>query len=769
MSPPLATRAADGGGDARFAAGGAEAPRALKRRDRLFRVLAFIVAIAAVVSGIATVISMSRAYQPDPDVDTIRYLLAIDVALMVILGGLVGMRLARLWAERQRGLAGSGLLIRMVVMFALVAVTPGLLVALLAGAFLKFGFVELFAERVRTAVNASDAVAKAYLVEHRNSIRAEAFAMADDLNRDAAQLLTDRRLFDHRLSLQANLRSIPEAIVIDSQGQVLAKTPLSLSLILDLDLVPRQAIEKANRGEVALLTKDSENRVRALVKLNRFVDAYLIVGRFIDLEVLENIERTAAAVAYYNSVEASGEWFRVTFILIFVVVAMLLLLAAVWTGLTLASQISRPIADLIDAADGVRKGDLSVRVDPAEGVAEIKSLSRSFNRMTDQLETQRSSLIEANRQLDERRRFTEMVLSGVSAGVIGLDAGGLIHLPNRSASLLLGTDLDSVVGSHLQDVAPEMAELFAKVRNQPDRSWEAEIEIFRDMRKVTLITRIAAERVQGEVVGYIVTFDDISALVSAQRTAAWADVARRIAHEIKNPLTPIQLAAERLQRKYGRDLGPEAAETFANCTNTIARRVEDIRRMVDEFSSFARMPRPEIRAENLNDLVRQAVFLERTRSPKIKIHTDLPAEPTLLACDARQISQVFTNVLKNASEAIVERGGGEAPEDGEIRVQMISEEDPCSLLRTIRIVFEDNGCGLPVEQRERLTEPYVTTRSKGTGLGLAIVRKIMEDHGAELTLEDQERGGARIGLTFHVATSAADDDAMAGEADTATG
>ncbi len=725
------------------------------KRAGVYRILAFALTAAAVASGIATAVALSDSGTGGTSIETIRILFLLDLAFVLVLGALVTVRLMRLWAERRRGLAGSGLLVRMVVIFSLVAVTPAVLVAAFSVLFGGIGLQTWFSDQVRTAVLASNAVAQSYLKEHRQGIVAEAFAMANDLNRDAAELMSDPRLFSHRLSLQANLRSLPEALVFDSNGRVLARTPLSLSLELDLGLISGRDIDLADRGLVAMLATESEDRARALVRLAGFPDAYLVIGRFVDVDVLSHIEQTAQAVSIYKGLEERREGLLWMFVAIFAVMTLLLLLAAVWTGLTLSGQISKPVSDLIIAADRIRKGDLGVRVDTSHTVEELDTLGRAFNRMTGQLETQRHSLVVANRQLDERRQFTEAVLSGVSAGVIGLDRDGRINLPNRSASELLGTELEERIGAPLRDIAPEMGKLVDTARVSPDRTWESEIVIVRDGRPATFFVRIVAERLRNQVVGFVATFDDITPLVAAQRTAAWADVARRVAHEIKNPLTPIQLAAERLNRKYAGQIESER-DTFKACVDTIVRRVEDIRRMVDEFSSFARMPRPDPKMENLSELLRQAVFLERTRSPRIRFELDLPRSEVKLRCDGRQIAQALTNLLKNAAEAISERGtdDDDSPVDGVIRAVLNQDRDPQGADR-IRLVIEDDGPGLPDSLRDRLTEPYVTSRAGGTGLGLAIVRKIVEDHGAELIIENREKGGARVSIVFHGGDGAA--------------
>jgi two-component system nitrogen regulation sensor histidine kinase NtrY len=394
------------------------------------------------------------------------------------------------------------------------------------------------------------------------------------------------------------------------------------------------------------------------------------------------------------------------------------------------------VSELIAGVDKVREGDWSARVRDLPPGDEIGSLSRAFNRMTDQLADQRRELVQTNRQLDERRQFTETVLSGVSAGVIGLDRKVRIDLPNRSAARLLGIDMAGMIGKPLSEVFPEVAALFREAKRRGTWPAESQIKIERDGVVRTLLVAIAVERLKGRVIGYVVTFDDVSELLDAQWKGAWADVARRIAHEIRNPLTPIQLSAERLKRKYMDEITSDR-ETFEICTDTIIRRVDDIGRMIEEFSNFARMPAPVLRLENLSELVRQAMFLQRNANPHIEFVAVMPEEPVFANCDGRQLAQVVTNLLQNATEAL-ERGRGAG--NGEARVIMrLANTGDATIIE-----IEDNGPGLPEEGRDKLTEPYVTSHRTGTGLGLAIVRKIMEDHGGALVLGDAEGGGARI-------------------------
>jgi two-component system nitrogen regulation sensor histidine kinase NtrY len=722
--------------------------RLLWRRLGLSRKLVYALVAMAVASGLATVATMTGWQEtPDPNPQVVLALLYSDAVLLLLLGVVVARRLVSIWAERRRGQAGSGLHTRLVLMFGLVAAAPAILVAVFSVVFLNFGIQTWFSDKIKTALEASHAVGISYLHEHQQNIRADVLATANDLNNEAAALMRNPRQFNAYLSRQADIRGFQEALVISGNGRILARSIFSLSL--EFDLMPEKAMQEATKGRIVVLSIE-EDRVRAIVKLDRFVDAYFLAGRFVDPQVLEYIEKTAGAVAKYQSLEKNQEGIQITFVMIFGIVALLLLMVAVWVGLTLAEQMSGPISRLISASERVSKGELGARVEETTGTDEISSLGRAFNRMTSQLQTQQQGLMEANRKLDERMRFTETVLSGVSAGVIGLDNKGRIHLPNRSASELLNFNFENVIGEPLATVIPEFNELLKKSIKRPDKFFSDEIMIERNGHTVTLLVNMAGEKLGAETLGYVVTFDDVTELLSAQRKAAWADVARRIAHEIKNPLTPIQLSAERLKRKYLKQIKTDQ-ETFSNCTDTIIRQVEEIGRMVDEFSSFARMPQATLREENLSDICRQAVSLERHRHPEIDYQLIVPESAVNLRCDSRQIGQALTNLLKNAAESVSARFKiqEEGSESGEIRCS-ITQEGSKNNEGTLAIMIDDNGLGLPKSERERLTEPYVTSRDGGTGLGLAIVKKIMEDHSGEILLSDNQEGGARITLLFHL-------------------
>jgi len=719
------------------------------RRIGLARKLALALAIAAVVSGIATYGAVTRTSSPfGPDPGTVASLLLVDLVFLLLLGALVSSRLVRLWIDRRQGSAGSRLHTRLVALFSVVAVAPAIVVGIFSVLFFDLGVQAWFGERVRTALEASTAVADAYTEEYHKGMRVNVLAMARDINEQAPRLIGSPAGLRKLINLESQLRALPEAIILDGSGRIRARSEEALSI--GFEPIASSSFERAANGEIVILTHADGDKVRALIRLDAFSNHFLYVGRYVDPRVIGHVDRTREAVAEYQRLESERSGIQITQALIFLVVSLLLLLAAIWFALSFASRLAGPISSLVNAAEKVRDGDLSVRVPEGPTGDEIGMLSRAFNRMTDQLDGQRRELMQANEQLDSRRRFTETVLSGVSAGVIGLDAEGRIDLPSRSAVALLETTAEDMTGQTLQSVVPEMAALMTEARSRPSRRADGQITVVRKGRPHILLVRIAVERAGTETQGFVVTFDDITELVAAQRTSAWADIARRIAHEIKNPLTPIQLSAERLKRKYLDEIKTDP-DVFVQCTDTIVRQVGDIGRMVDEFSAFARMPSPTFQRENLLDLGQQAVFMQQVAHSEINYDSNFPKDGIFVRCDRRQVAQALTNLLQNAADALTES----AVKDGTISIQ-IFEDDGQAVVEVL-----DNGPGLPDADRHRLTEPYVTNRPRGTGLGLAIVRKVMEDHGGRLILDDGPEGGACVRLVFDrsaVSDSASDDD-----------
>jgi two-component system, NtrC family, nitrogen regulation sensor histidine kinase NtrY len=707
----------------------------------LGRAVTLLLAALAFAVGLATFVFLARGApfgtQPGFGVGLVLANLSAVLLLVAVLAG----RITRVWVERRRGSAGSRLHVRLVLLFGGVAVAPAILVACFAVAFFHFGIQAWFNNPVRRAVTESLQVSHGYLEEHRDNIRAVALEMANDLTRAGQFLIADPQVFAEILATQTTLRGLTEAVIYDPlTRQVLAATGIFAGIGVE---PPSQSLtSQAQSGDVVVLAAGDGTRVQAVVRLDSTPPLMLMIGRPVDPGILDHMARTEEAVAEYQRLDNNRSWLQVAFAWIFALLALLVLLAAVAIGLVLANQIARPIARLILAAERVRSGDLAVRVTEAPTGDELAGLSRAFNRMTGQLAAQRAELMEAYGQIDERRRFTETVLSGVSAGVIGLDASGRIELPNRAADELLGFDLLSAIGRELADVVPEFADLLHEAAASPERARTAELQIGPPTQRRTLLVRIGADLSGGRTDGFVVTFDDITELQSAQRKAAWADVARRIAHEIKNPLTPIQLAAERLKRRFAREISSDP-DTFTQCADTIIRHVGDIGRMVDEFSSFARMPQPIIKPEDVGRIAREVLVLQKTARPGIAWRSEIPDRGPIAPCDRRLLSQALTNLLQNAADAVAMRDAA-----GVIGVSVQARDDEVS------IVVTDDGVGLPQEDRLRLTEPYVTHKPKGTGLGLAIVKKIMEDHGGRLTLDDRPDGpGAVASLVLPVKVS----------------
>lgn len=705
-------------------------------RIRIGRRALMALVVVASLAGLATFLTLTGRTDFGIGNNALETLIIVDIVLVLALVAAVVQGIVRLWVQRRAGLAAARLHVRLVGLFSVVAVAPAILVLVLSAVFFNVVVQNWFSDRVRVAVESSVRVSDAYLREHEQIIRSDVLAMAQELTAVWPQAAPDMQRIRQSVEDLAQRHGVHGALLLDPFGRIISQAGFTSSLTFDLP--PPWAYGEASAGAAVVLTTENRDRVRALIGIDVRPQVYLYVGRFIDPSVLELREVTQRAASDYAQAEAARADLQLQLAATFTLVTLLLLIIAVVVGLGFANRLTRPIASLVHAAEMVRSGNLGVRIEEAaRSDDEIGMLTRSFNRMTRQLDEQRRELTEANRQLEDRRRFTEAVLGGVSAGVIGLDRQGRVSLPNRSATALLQIGLEHFVGRPLAESVPEFADLIARAIGDPDRLIEDEIEVAAADTKLTLHVRIAAERdAQGEVIGFVVTFDDVTELQSAQRKAAWADVARRIAHEIKNPLTPIQLSAERLRRKYMDEIDSDP-DTFAQCTETIVRQVGDIGRMVDEFSAFARMPNPVMRSADLTRLCRESLILQEQAHADIAFERSLPDAPLRVNCDAGLMSQALTNLLANAVDAIRGREGVDLP-PGWICMRLIESDD------NAKIVVEDNGRGLPVEERDRLTEPYVTTRAKGTGLGLAIVSRIVEQHGGSLVLEDRPDGpGAR--------------------------
>ena len=718
--------------------------RFIVKRWRVAQRLSVTLVIVALISASLTYAAFTGSVPFLPATpSTLLVLLNLDLLLLLALAILVAHRAVGLWMERRRRTAGSGLHVRLVASFSLVAAAPAIVVTTFSVVFTHNGLQGWFSSQVDAALSNSLTVAEAYLQEHGRATARDALSIVSDLRRTGDELPQTKEQLIEQLEEHRRWRNLVAIALFNADGQVSARTGETEGMASER--VPDWAIARARAGEVAVVISRDSDRMRALVRVRENPDEFLFIGRAIDSLVLTRVGEVRSAVTRFQTLQTERADIELTFAAMFGLLALLLVVIAIWFGLTIAEQLARPLSALMEAAERVRAGDLEVQLNPLGQASEFQSLGRVFNRMTAQLKAQRQELIEANRQLDQRRRFTEAVLAGVAAGVIGLDASGRIRYPNRMASRLLGLELDQYRDHELAELLPEVAPLLESARRLPAATAEGQLEYETNAGTRTLLVRVTEEL--GGDSGIVVTFTDISDLLDAQRKAAWSDVARRIAHEIKNPLTPIQLSAERLKRKYLPEIENDP-DTFVQCTDTIVRQVDGLRRLVDEFSDFARMPAAAKEWIDFPALIREAVALQQNAEPAITFAV-LEADHDIQAyCDRNQLSQVMTNILQNASQAITQRPQGVT--GGEVSISVRHDTD------MITVTVADNGVGLPPQVREKLADPYVTTKPKGTGLGLAIVQKIVDDHGGWLRFSDRDGGGAQI--EFAVKTSAPEPD-----------
>jgi two-component system nitrogen regulation sensor histidine kinase NtrY len=697
-------------------------PPATRREARLLGPIAVGLAL---LSAFATFIVLADFTPISPTHNVVVTLLLVNATTVLLLLGVIVREVWRVVQARRTGRAAARLHIRIVGLFSIIAAAPAILVAIVASVTLDRGLDRLFSTRTRAAIENSLIVAEAYLRDHAQIVRSDIMLMATEIVRSKPILEQDHVKLAQYLTFQASVRGLAAAIVIDKDLNVLAHADLKINQTFAMP--PRDALPKIGENDPQLVLLPDTNYVAAVIKLRDYDNDYLYVTRLLDPNVVPQLQATRESVSEYAAIEARRLGVQIAFALMYTVIALTVLLSAVWVGLDFANRLVAPIRRLIGAANVVSTGNLHVRVPIRQSEGDLAQLGETFNRMTQELRSQRDDIMRARDLIDSRRRFTEAVLAGASAGVIGVDGDGCVSILNRSAEKLIGRTEPEALARPLTDVFPELADFMTAARS--GARTQDQVTIIRNGRERNLSVRITSEQSDESAHGYVVTLDDITELVAAQRTSAWADVARRIAHEIKNPLTPIQLSAERIRRKYGKIIG-EDRSVFDQCTDTIIRQVDDIRRMVDEFSRFARMPKPVIADEDVADTVRQAVFLMRVGNSEIDIDTDIAENPMPAKFDKRLMSQALTNLIKNATEAIAAVPPAELGK-GSIRISAARGEGGDIVIDVV-----DNGIGLPKENRSRLLEPYVTTREKGTGLGLAIVGRIVEDHGGSIELRD---------------------------------
>ena len=660
-------------------------------------------------------------------------ILLADLVYVLLVAGLVAMRVARLVAARRSAAAGAKLHLRLSTLFATIALMPTITVAVFAALTVNVGLEGWFSDRVQRVVGSSLAAAEAYQFEQERDLRTDARDLADYLD-TAARLfpfMGEGELRELLSEAQARVqRGLRVAFVIDGEGELRARGERSYRF----NFTPPEAADLlAARDDVRVIKDWQNNEFRALVQLRNLPDRFLYVARAVDGEILSLLDETRETVVLYQQLEADRGQLLFQFAALYLGFALILILAAIWLGLSFAERLARPVGRLAQAAEQVGAGDLDVQVSVARDDDEIALLGQVFNQMTRQLKGQREALLDNNRQIEARRRLFDSVLGSVTAGVIGLDATGVVEFINKAGEKLVEIDATQAMGVPMAQAVPEFAPLLDRLQTGQGLGGRVqdEVRLARSGRLETVLVRVAERRrSDGRLEGYVVAFDDVTELVSAQRMAAWGDVARRIAHEIKNPLTPIQLSAERIERKFTRQLGQQEADSLTQLTSVIVRQTNDLRRIVDEFSRFARMPEPDRRPHDLTAILRDCVVLQESGQPDVDFALALPAAPVVVEVDDTMMAQAFTNLLKNAGEAIQTRRESGLPGlRGQIRVGFdISDTE-------LQITIADNGIGLP-EDRARLFEPYVTTRTEGTGLGLSIVRKIIEEHGGSLRLQD---------------------------------
>ncbi|MBW8636945.1 PAS domain-containing sensor histidine kinase [Hoeflea sp. WL0058] len=718
----------------------------LSDRRRPLALLGIVIVGCALASAIVSFIILMGLTPIEPRGEVVLAAVVVNLVFVVALIALILREVNHIVVSRKRGRAASRLHVRIIGLFSVVAILPAILVAIVASITLDVGLDRWFSLRTKEIVNSSLSVAQAYVNENARYLQGQTVSMASTLDGARTLYSLDRTGFNVLVTRQAIGRGLLQASLVRRDGSIVVSADIETSK--PLPDVPQTAIDLAANGEPALIPPGATNLVGAVIQLQNIPDMFLYTIRAVDPEVMESMRLMEDNTAEYHALETDRAPIQLAFAILYLGFALIVLLAAIWTAIAVADRIVRPIRQLIGAADNVANGNLDVRVPVRRSDGDVGSLSNTFNTMTDELRAQRDEIIAARDEMDERRRFTEAVLSGVTAGVISVQKDGLISIANRSAEIMFDAEPGELEGRRLEDVSPEIANVLTNAAKWHRSEYRSQVSLIRNGKESTVNVQVTQEGPQQGVESYVVTLDDITDLVLAQRSTAWADVARRIAHEIKNPLTPIQLSAERIKRRYGRQISDDDREVFDQCTDTIVRQVEDIGRMVDEFSSFARMPKPTKEKHDLREILKDSIFLREVSRNDIEFIRELGDDPIMGYFDSRMLSQAFGNIIKNAAEAIDAVPSSE-PRDGR-RIKISAK---ASKVGGVVVDVIDNGKGLPVENRNRIFEPYMTMREKGTGLGLAIVKKIIDEHEGVLELHDAPKdfdpnGGAMIRVRF---------------------
>ncbi|MBB6487498.1 PAS domain-containing sensor histidine kinase [Rhizobium lusitanum] len=705
---------------------------AVKVTDRRasFALPGLVLAGGALLCAIATLLMLLGLTPVAPTSSVVFTSVVINGLFVFGLIALIVREVARLMKARSRGRAAARLHIRIVALFSVVAITPAILVAIVASLTLNIGLDRWFGVRTQQIISSSQNVAQAYLMENASYLQGQTVSMANDLERNRSLYSLDRTGFADLMTRQARGRGLLGAFLVRRDGTAIVQAEIKTER--PLPAIPKDALDSSANGQPTLIPPGVTNLVGAVIKLDEIPGSFLYTVRAVDPRVMNAMRMVEDNTAEYKAMEEGRMSLQIAFAVLYIGFALIVLLAAIWTAIAIADRIVRPIRLLISAADNVASGNMNVLVPVRSADGDVGSLSRTFNKMISEIRTQRDEILEAKDEVDDRRRFIEAVLSGVTAAVIGVEHDRRIAIVNISAEDLLGLTSDELVGHNLAEIAPEVEQVVTEATTRHRNDFRKQISLVRGGTVRTLSVQVTREESRDANESYVITLDDITDLVIAQRSTAWADVARRIAHEIKNPLTPIQLSAERIRRRFGKNIAEVDRPVFDQCTDTIIRQVGDIGRMVDEFSSFARMPKPTMEPSDLRDILRDSVFLREMGNNHVKFERELGDERLEGMFDARMLGQAFGNLIKNAVEAIEGVPSDEARDQPKVLVRTSLDQDRDRF--TVDII--DNGRGLPVENRHSILEPYMTMRDKGTGLGLAIVKKIIEDHGGQLELHD---------------------------------
>ena len=667
-------------------------------------------------------------------------LLTIFVFIIALLFHLFFKYFLNIFKQIKLKKAGQELQKKILIIFSAIALTPTLFIAFFSIFIFDTALSGWFNKKISTAISQSVEVANQYLNEHQSAIRGDILELNNLINLNSSFLSSNKTKFNNFLNKYTQKHNLSEAVIIDSIGNVLAFSEFVFEYTYTE--VPQKYYDIANSGEIFIVKEDDSNKIRAFIKLSQFIDAYLLITRFVDQKVLNAIESTSIAVSDYQSIELKQFDIKISFIFIFILITIILLFSSLIIGLNIANRLLEPISSLIKGAEEVGGGNLDYKISndvlTKINVNEIKRLVQAFNLMISDLKSNRVDLEHANDQLDKRRKFSELVLSGVYSGVIGLDKDFKINLPNLTAMELLNISINKDYGKSILEIVPEFKYLLESFFRTEKNVVEDKIQIIRNDKVLNLITRLVVQKSENQILGYVLTFDDITSLIEAQKMGAWSDIARRIAHEIKNPLTPIRLGSERLIKRLNN--GKKIDKVFfEESLNMITRQVDDIDHLVNEFSSFARMPSPKLKLININKIIHDYIKPMISSFKNVKIEIDKVMDKAFIMADEKQIRQACTNLIKNSYENITLN----EVKNGHISIIFGIKND------IVFVKVNDNGTGIENSIISKITEPYYTTKAGNSGLGLAITKKIIDDHNGTMVIKPlKDTNGTSVVLSF---------------------